>query len=137
MPPGRTAAVAAALVEAVGPLGERGVPVELSLTGGKDSRLIAAALTAAEVPFRARTHGFASHPDVIVAAMIASRLGIEHVVTEPRPAAPEQAPGRGGRAGQAPLGGAGLRRHAVGVRERRPARPAGDRRAGADRRARR
>ena len=85
-------AVAAALVDAVRPLGERGVPVELSLTGGKDSRLIAAALTAAQVPFRARTHGFASHPDVIVAAMIARLLGVEHVVTEPRPAAPEQAP---------------------------------------------
>ncbi len=84
--------VADALADAVRPLGELGVPVELSLTGGKDSRLIAAALTAAKVPFRARTHGFASHPDVIVAAMIASRLGVEHVVTEPRPAAPEQAP---------------------------------------------
>ncbi|MFZ0189550.1 MAG: asparagine synthase-related protein [Streptosporangiaceae bacterium] len=89
---GSYGAVAAALVDAVRPLGERGVPVELSLTGGKDSRLIAAALTAAQVPFRARTHGFASHPDVIVAAMIASELGIEHVVTEPRPAAPERAP---------------------------------------------
>src|SRR5580693_7213500 len=89
---GRPSAVAAALVDAVRPLGERGVPVELSLTGGKDSRLIAAALTAAQVPFRARTHGFASHPDVIVAAMIASKLGVEHVVTEPRPAAPERAP---------------------------------------------
>jgi hypothetical protein len=84
-------AVAAALVEAVRPLGERGVPVELSLTGGKDSRLIAAALAAAKVPFRARTHGFASHPDVVVAAMIASRLGVDHVVTEPRPAARKQA----------------------------------------------
>ncbi len=89
---GSYGAVAAALVDAVRPLGERGVPVELSLTGGKDSRLIAAALTAAQVPFRARTHGFASHPDVIVAAMIASKLGIEHVVTEPRPAAPERTP---------------------------------------------
>jgi Asparagine synthase len=84
--------VATALVDTVRPLGELGVPVELSLTGGKDSRLIAAALTAARVPFLARTHGFASHPDVIVAAMIAGRLGIEHVVTEPRPAAPGQAP---------------------------------------------
>src|SRR5580692_5120627 len=89
---GSYGAVAAALVDAVRPLGERGVPVELSLTGGKDSRLIAAALTAAQVPFRARTHGFASHPDVIVAGMIASKLGIEHLVTEPRPAAPERAP---------------------------------------------
>jgi hypothetical protein len=83
--------VAAALVGAVRPLGELGVPVELSLTGGKDSRLIAAALVAAKVPFQARTHGFASHPDVVVAAMIAGRLGVEHVVTEPRAAAREQA----------------------------------------------
>ena len=78
--------MAAALLDAVRPAGEPGVQVELSLTGGKDSRLIAAALTAAKVPFRARTHGFASHPDVVVAAMIASLLGVEHVVTEPRPA---------------------------------------------------
>ena len=83
--------VAAALVDEVRPLGERGGPVELSLTGGKDSRLIAAALTVAKVPFLARTHGFASHPDVIVAAMIARELGIEHVVTEPRPPTREQA----------------------------------------------
>jgi hypothetical protein len=89
---GRYGAVAGALVDAVRPAGESGVQVELSLTGGKDSRLIAAALTAAKVPFRARTHGFASHPDVVVAAMIASRLGVEHVVTEPRPADAGQPP---------------------------------------------
>jgi Asparagine synthase len=82
---GRSGPVAAALVDEVRPLAEAGVPVELSLTGGKDSRLIAAALTAAKVPFQARTHGFASHPDVVVAAMIARRLGVDHVVTEPRP----------------------------------------------------
>jgi hypothetical protein len=90
-------AVAGALVDAVRPLGELDVPVELSLTGGKDSRLIAAALTAAKVPFRARTHGFASHPDVIVAAMIASRLGVEHVVTEPHPPSRDQAPEQASR----------------------------------------
>jgi hypothetical protein len=92
---GPSAPVAAALVEAVTPLRDAGVLVELSLTGGKDSRLIAAALTAAKVPFRARTHGFASHPDVIVAAMIAERLGVEHVVTEPRPPGTGQGPGPG------------------------------------------
>src|SRR6266699_3733740 len=79
------ARVAAALAEAVRPLGEAAAPVELSLTGGKDSRLIAAALTAARVPFLARTHGFGSHPDVLVAGLIASRLGLEHTITEPRP----------------------------------------------------
>ena len=83
--------VAAALVDEVRPLAGLSAPVELSLTGGKDSRLIAAALTVAKVPFLARTHGFASHPDVIVAAMIARELGIEHVVTEPRPPTGEQA----------------------------------------------
>jgi hypothetical protein len=77
--------VATALVEAIRPLGRAAGPVELSLTGGKDSRLIAAALTAAGVPFRARTHGFANHPDVVIAAMIADCLGVEHTVTEPRP----------------------------------------------------
>jgi hypothetical protein len=89
----KTAArVAAALADAVRPLGEAAAPVELSLTGGKDSRLIAAALTAARVPVRARTHGFGSHPDVIVAGLIASRLGLEHTVTEPRaPGAPDEA----------------------------------------------
>jgi hypothetical protein len=86
--------VAAALVEAVRPLADAAVPVELSLTGGKDSRLIAAALAAADVPFRARTYGFAGDPDVIIAGMIAERLGLEHTVTEPRAAAgqaPDQA----------------------------------------------
>jgi asparagine synthetase B (glutamine-hydrolysing) len=86
------ALVADALVAAVRPLAEEAVPVELSLTGGKDSRLIAAALAAAGVPFRARTHGFASHPDVVIARMIAERLGLEHTVTEPRAAAAERAP---------------------------------------------
>ena len=87
------AQVADALIDVVTPLRDAGVLVELSLTGGKDSRLIAAALTAAKVPFRARTHGFASHPDVVIAAMIAERLGVEHVVTEPRPPGTGTGPG--------------------------------------------
>ncbi|HYZ53649.1 MAG TPA: asparagine synthase-related protein [Streptosporangiaceae bacterium] len=77
------AAVAAALTAAVAPLRAAGSPVDLSLTGGKDSRLVAAALAAAGVPVRAKTHGFADHPDVVVATEIARRLGIEHVVTVP------------------------------------------------------
>jgi hypothetical protein len=81
-------AVAAALVEALAPLREAGQPVQLSLTGGKDSRLVAAALVAARVPVQARTHGFAGHPDVVLAAQIADRLGIEHTVVAP--AAPGQ-----------------------------------------------
>jgi Asparagine synthase len=75
--------VASAVVAAVAPLASAGSPVELSLTGGKDSRLVAAALAAAGVPFRARTHGFADHPDVEIAGAIAARLGIEHIVATP------------------------------------------------------
>ena len=80
--------VAEGLVAAVAPLRDAGSPVELSLTGGKDSRLVAAALVKAGVPVVARTHGFDDHPDVVVAAEIARRLGIEHVVRTP--AAPGQ-----------------------------------------------
>ena len=86
--PGGARDVAEGLVAAVAPLRDAGGPVELSLTGGKDSRLIAAALVKAGVPVVARTHGFDDHPDVVVAAEIARRLGIEHVVRTP--AAPGQ-----------------------------------------------
>ena len=86
--PGGAREVAEGLVAAVAPLREAGSPVELSLTGGKDSRLVAAALVKAGVPVVARTHGFHDHPDVVVAAEIARRLGIEHVVRTP--AAPGQ-----------------------------------------------
>ena len=80
--------VASALVEAVAPLKEAGETVRLSLTGGKDSRLVAAALVTAGVPVQASTHGFDEHPDVTVAAEVAARLGIDHTVTTP--AAPGQ-----------------------------------------------
>jgi hypothetical protein len=75
--------VASALVAAVRPLVKSDSPVELSLTGGKDSRLVAAALAVAGVPFRARTHGFDTHPDVEIAAALAARLGVEHVIATP------------------------------------------------------
>ena len=86
--PGSAADVAAALIGAVAPLREGGKSVELSLTGGKDSRLVAAALVKAGVPVRARTHGFADHPDVVIAAEVARVLGIHHDVRVP--AAPGQ-----------------------------------------------
>ena len=90
--PAGAEAVARALTEAVRPLGGADPPAELSLTGGKDSRLVAAALAAARVPFRARTHGFAGHPDVVGAGLIAAKLGVEHTVTRPRPpGAPDEA----------------------------------------------
>ena len=93
--PDAAARVAEALVKAVTPLREASAPVELSLTGGKDSRLIAAALARAGVPVRARTYGFPDHPDVTVAAQVARELGLEHEVAEPRTT---EAAGSGGAA---------------------------------------
>ncbi len=81
--PAGAARVAEALIAAVAPLRSVQEPVQLSLTGGKDSRLVAAALVAAGVPVRARTHGFPQHPDVVVAAEVARLLGIEHEVRTP------------------------------------------------------
>ena len=81
---GPAAAVAGALVQAVSPLRDAAGPVELSLTGGKDSRLIAAALASAGVPVRARTYGFPGHPDVVVAGQVARELGLDHEVAEPK-----------------------------------------------------
>jgi hypothetical protein len=89
------ARVAGALVQAVTPLRDQAEPVELSLTGGKDSRLIAAALATAGVPVRARTYGFPDHPDVVIAGLVARELGIEHVVAGPRTASGGTGPGSG------------------------------------------
>ena len=80
--------MAAALVAAVAPLRTADSPVLPSLTGGKDSRLVAAALATAGVTVRARTYGFAGQLDVVLATEIAGRLGIEHTVT--MPATPDQ-----------------------------------------------
>ncbi len=75
--------LARALAEAIAPLRDTGGPVVLSLTGGKDSRLLAAALKVAGVDFTTRTHGAPDHPDVVIAAEIARELGVPHEITAP------------------------------------------------------
>ncbi|MFB4303132.1 asparagine synthase-related protein [Actinomadura sp. NTSP31] len=72
--------LAEALVDAAAPLGRHPEPVELVLSGGRDSRLMAAVLKAAGVPFTGATHGFADDPDVVLARRVAEELGIEHHV---------------------------------------------------------
>ncbi|MEV0970267.1 asparagine synthase-related protein [Microtetraspora glauca] len=73
--------LAEALTETVRPLTEQ---VNLALTGGRDSRLMAALLHAAEVPFRVTTNGLDDHPDVVIARQIAAKLGVEHTVIPPK-----------------------------------------------------
>jgi hypothetical protein len=75
--------VARALVDSVGPLRRDTGDVVLSLTGGKDSRLVAAALKVAGVNFTTRTHGAPDHPDVIAAGAVARALGVVHEILPP------------------------------------------------------
>ncbi|WP_405141772.1 asparagine synthase-related protein [Sphaerisporangium sp. NBC_01403] len=85
-PKAKRAAIAGlgeALVAAVEPLRSAAEPVNLALTGGRDSRLMAALLHAARIPFRATTNGLDTHPDVRIARLIARRLRIDHNVIPP------------------------------------------------------
>lgn len=80
----RVTALAEALMESVQPVRKHNEAISLSLTGGRDSRLVAALLHAAGIPFRATTRGFDDHPDVILARQICSKLGVtDHRVTPP------------------------------------------------------
>jgi asparagine synthetase B (glutamine-hydrolysing) len=76
--------LADSVVKAVAPLRAFSEPITLQLTGGRDSRLIAAALHAADIPFRAVTSGFRKHPDVALAARISDLLGTPHKIMTPR-----------------------------------------------------
>jgi hypothetical protein len=66
------------------PLREFSEQIWLSLTGGRDSRLIAAALHASGMSFRASTSGFPDHPDVVLAEKISRLLEVEHRSSAPR-----------------------------------------------------
>lgn len=77
-------ALGEALLATIEPLRNAPEPVNLALTGGRDSRLMAALLHAARIPFRATTNGLDDHPDVILARRIAEELGIDHNVIPPK-----------------------------------------------------
>ncbi|HEY8480264.1 MAG TPA: asparagine synthase-related protein [Spirillospora sp.] len=73
--------LAEALLAAVEPFRRHDRPMRLALSGGRDSRLIAAACHAAGVPFFGATHGLADSPDVLLAQRVAKVLGVECEVT--------------------------------------------------------
>ncbi|MCK2217840.1 asparagine synthase-related protein [Actinomadura sp. ATCC 31491] len=75
--------LADALLGTVAPLRDLAEPVNLALTGGRDTRVLAALLHAARVPFRVTTNGLDTHPDVIIARRIAAELKVEHTVIAP------------------------------------------------------
>ncbi|GII63638.1 hypothetical protein Skr01_37230 [Sphaerisporangium krabiense] len=76
--------LAGALLAAVRPLRDGHEPVRLSLTGGRDSRLLAALLHKAEIPFVTATSGQDDSPDVLLAARVAEALGVPHKVARPK-----------------------------------------------------
>lgn len=57
-----------------------GGPIDLPITGGKDSRVVLAIALAAGLRDRLTlfTRGYAGHPDVVVGELIAARLGLPH-----------------------------------------------------------
>lgn len=65
--------------------GEQPGPLSVALTGGKDSRLVAAAIRSAGLAGRCRffTVGRAGQPDVVVAGWLAAALGAEAEVVPP------------------------------------------------------
>jgi len=75
--------LAEALLATVEPLRTTREPVNLALSGGRDSRLIAAVLHAAGIPLRATTNGLDTNPDVIIARKVTRALRIEHTVIPP------------------------------------------------------
>ncbi|WP_326824934.1 asparagine synthase-related protein [Streptosporangium sp. NBC_01756] len=80
----QVAELADALLTAVRPLRDTPEPVRLSLTGGRDSRLLAALLHSAGIPFTTATSGPDDHPDVVIARRVAAALGVEHRAAEPK-----------------------------------------------------
>lgn len=78
------------LLASLAPLDHLPQPVAISLTGGKDSRLIAALLKERGIDFVTRTSGTPIHPDVIVAAQVAGILDVPHEVSpRSRPNGPD------------------------------------------------
>lgn len=71
------------LTEAVKPLTGLSSTPTLSLSGGRDSRLLAAALKAGGVEFKAVTRGLPDHPDVVLATAVAERLHVPLSVVAP------------------------------------------------------
>jgi asparagine synthase (glutamine-hydrolysing) len=53
-------------------------PIECALTAGRDTRLLAALLTNNGIPADYYTSGLPNAPDVRIATLIASRLGLQH-----------------------------------------------------------
>lgn len=75
--------ITSAFIDSLLPIKKHNVRIKADLTGGKDSRLIAAGLKYINANFETSTTGFLEHPDVVVAGMVAKALNIHHAVNIP------------------------------------------------------
>lgn len=57
---------------------------KLALTGGKDSRLIFAAMNSNDFNFTTFTNGFSDSPDVVIAKKISELFNVSHVTSSPK-----------------------------------------------------
>lgn len=81
-------AVCESLISAFSPL--RHSDLNLSLTGGRDSRMLLAAARHVEgLNLRTATAGEPDNPDVVIAAQLSATLGISHSIAAPPRAAPD------------------------------------------------
>ncbi len=71
------------LLESFQPVKKHSVKISLGITGGKDSRLMAALLKSADIDFETSTSGFPDEPEVLVGQMVAKALRIPHKVEIP------------------------------------------------------
>ena len=78
----------AALTRAVGQMNDEAGPIALGLTGGKDSRLMLAAVVRAGLAVACTTKrtGAWSYPDVHMASKVAALVGVPHRVVDVEPA---------------------------------------------------
>ncbi len=76
----RMDALADAAMRAVEPARRTELPAYLGLSGGRDSRMVVAALSAAGITVRTGSTGPPTHPDVIVGTRLATTLGLAHHV---------------------------------------------------------
>lgn len=79
--------LADSLTDTAGQIARNSDRIWLAITGGKDSRTLAASMIAAGVPFNGVTQLIPGMPrsDIIIAQQVCKRLGVSHHIMEPLP----------------------------------------------------
>lgn len=80
--------IASSLIDAFAPL--KGQDLQLSLTGGRDSRILLSAASHVDgMQLTTQTRGEEDHPDVVLARELSGALGVQHKLVLPERSAPD------------------------------------------------